>query len=75
MDLAALIHGTPYTRCPCRTDRSLHYHAELLLTMSVFYAEQWRMRPLKLLSPRAVTWSAPGGDDLDWSQAAVEDDD
>lgn len=74
MDPAALIEGTPYTRCPCLTDQSVHYHAERLLTMSLLDAGQWQMRPLRLLSPRTVTWSAPGGDDLDWSRVIAEDD-
>jgi hypothetical protein len=70
MDLGALIEGTPYTRCPCLTDESVHYHAGQLFIMSILYAEQWRMRTLKLLSPRTVTWNALGGDDLEWSMAA-----
>lgn len=69
MDVAALVEGTPYTRCPCLTDESVHYHAERLLIMSILYAEQWRMRTLKLLSLRVVRWSAPGGDDHEWSKA------
>lgn len=44
MDLAALIEGTPDTRCPCLTDESVHYQAERLLIMSILYAEHWRAR-------------------------------
>jgi hypothetical protein len=76
MNLFALIHGAPYIRCSCLTDESVvHYHAETLLVMSILYAEHWRMRTLKPLSPRSVTWGASGGDDNEWSKAAQENDD
>jgi hypothetical protein len=69
MNLAALVQGVPFMGCPCLTDRSVHYHAEPAFVMTLSSAEEWRMRPLRLLSPRLVTWSAAGGDDPDWSSA------
>lgn len=75
MDVLALLQGTPFDRCTCLVNDTLHYHADFLFAMAILHAEQWRMRPLKLLSsPRVVTWSAPGGDDLDWSRATAIDD-
>lgn len=74
MNLADLIDGTPYDDCPCLADDSVHYHAEMLITMAILYAEQWRMRPLKLLSPRLVTWRASGSDDPEWARAPGEHD-
>jgi hypothetical protein len=75
MNLADLLDGTPYAECRCLKDDTVHYHADRLMVLAVLYVEQWRMRLLKLLSPRMVTWSASGADDPDWAKLTVKDGD
>lgn len=67
MDLTALIEGTPQAECSCSEDSAVHYHADLLIVLTILCAEQWRMRPLKLLSPPDAVCRVIGADDyFDW---------